>query len=104
MSYLYHVLQDSWPSTLKTFILQSQHLSLSRSVLPSVAMAAIDVSSKVKVGMTPKKSHEVSKLYMYMCSQCRFSTLGLQFPAMYNVLTCMAMLLSELAQSLMIIT
>lgn len=59
---VFDLLQGSWPDSLKQFILQSQHLSLTRSVPPSVAMAAVDVSSKVKVGMTPKKAHEVDKM------------------------------------------
>ena len=53
------LLQATWPPLLKTFILQSQQLSLSRSVPPSVSMTTVDISPKIKAGMTPKKSHEV---------------------------------------------
>lgn len=53
------LLQATWPSSLKMLILQSQQLSLSRSVPPSVSMMTVDISPKIKAGMTPKKSHEV---------------------------------------------
>ena len=55
------IFQATWPPSLKTFILQSQQLSLPRSIPPSVAMTTVDISSKIKAGMTPKKSHEVSQ-------------------------------------------